>query len=370
MNSFLLNAPTARKSFSPLYKAINTTAVLPILECLLISGRKDGMTFTACDLENTFTYKTKDKPVEGEFTTCLSGKSIRHLLNNSIDPVLSVKMDKGMSKATVSSGGFSLCVELQNPDNFPKSPILSEINKSITIDAKDIYESMANSLKFISNDNLRPAMTGVCFTDWEGFLHLVSTDAHRLIYLPIMKTPHKMKGIGVIIPRKAVELFIMSFKSGPVTISVYEQYISFESSEYKLVSRLIDAKYPDFSKVIIAPDIDFCMQRKQLMSFIKIAIPFVDTLTKRISLFVNKDSITIHGGDIDFGNELNYKLPIYMISKEFLPFKFALNIKFLLDACTVKKDEYVKISHTTLPFKGMIIDDCAMVMPLMMNDTD
>jgi len=62
-------------------------------------------------------------------------------------------------------------------------------------------------------------------------------------------------------------------------------------------------------------------------------------------------------------------LPIYNPNKKIEKFYFGVNINFLQDALSVnKKDEYVYFEHMGNPTKGFVIDDCVLMMPLMLKD--
>ncbi len=68
----------------------------------------------------------------------------------------------------------------ENPDNFPKEPAADETS-SFTITSSALVTAINKTLFAVSNDDLRPAMTGVYFEMTKDALQFVSTDAHRLV---------------------------------------------------------------------------------------------------------------------------------------------------------------------------------------------
>lgn len=366
MSTFMLHAPSVRKKLSPLLRVINSTTVLPILETVVIEAG-EYITFTATDLENLLTLSVDALHSEGDFKFCLHGKKLMQVLNNSLDDSVSFKVGKG--KVKIENGGFNLSSETPLVDNFPKTPVIDKF-KEFTIDCKEIYTHFLNALQFVSNDDLRPALTGIWLGDHKGELFITGTDAHRMYYGRVMKTPGSLSKLSSIIPKRGVRCFLDIFKTGPVNIRISDQHIEFYQTGARLISRLIDARYPDWPSVLPDNNISFEMQRKNLVSFLKMAAPFVNPSTSQITFTINNNGIGISGGDKDFGEELNYKMPVYNCNAIFPPFRFAVNLKFLSMIANLKKDEYCKFLHSGLPTKAIIVDDCCLLMPLMLNDID
>lgn len=366
MPTFLLNAPAVKKALNPLFSVINSSSVLPILASVMIEG-KEKLFITASDLENTLTVSITPDHMEGDLSFCFSGRSLKQLLNASMEELVSFRIIK--DKIRIQNGYFSLSKEIQNVDNYPKSPVLSKY-KSMLVPGKKISAHLSNAIKFVSNDDLRPSMTGVYITDWNGKIYIVSTDAHRLYFDSIMDTPADLAGIKLIIPKKGAYLFLQAFSKDAVEIRFDENYIQFLQGGKTLTSRLIDANYPDWQRILPDNDLLFGMQRKNLLSFLKMARIFVNGSTNQIILVINNQGITISGGDNDYGDEINYTMPIYNCNKDFGPFRFAVNLRFLQEIASLSNDEYCVFSHSGLPTKAMIIDKCCILMPLMINDLD
>lgn len=363
---FQLNAAESYKLFTPLFSAIRNTTVLPILETVMVrSIDNHTIEFSVSDLENSMIITSKNDTVGDAFAFCLHGTCLKKVLLNTLDPFVGFSPVK--EKVKITTGAFNLSYDTLLIENFPKAPVI-ENARSIVLDVKEIYTHLLHALKFVSHDDLRPSMTGVCLIDWKDELYVVSTDAHRLYFKSIMKTPDVLKGIKAIIPAKGISLFLQAFKKGAVQISITDNFIEFKNQEVSLISRLIDARYPDFWTVIPENELLFGMHRKQLSAFLKLASPFVNGWTNQIIFDVSMYGIKVSGGDADFDNELEYTMPIYNINMDFQPFQFAANLRLLQDIVLISKDEYCIISHSGTPTKAMIIDDFTLLMPLMTNN--
>lgn len=281
-----------------------------------------------------------------------------------LDDCIAVALHK--QKVSFNSGGFLLSVPANSVSEFPKSPILDS-PKVLILDAGMLHKELSKAIRFVSKDDLRPAMKGVCLIDYNKELYIVATDAHRMYWSGIIKTPANLSGVSAIISQKCVRLFIEIFKTGSVEISLTGQYIRFETAAYSLISRLIDCKYPDFYTVIPKNTIQFCCKRKQLISFFRMAAPFVSQSSNRVNLEVKNDVINLTGDDADFQNELSYKMPVYHTENMPDSLVFSINLKSLRDQLSISDDEYCKFLHSGNPMKPIVIDDHSLLMPLMTN---
>ena len=68
----------------------------------------------------------------------------------------------------------------ENPDNFPKEPAADDTT-SFTMTSSALVTAINKTLFAVSNDDLRPAMTGVFFELDKNDVQFVATDAHRLV---------------------------------------------------------------------------------------------------------------------------------------------------------------------------------------------
>lgn len=369
MSNILLNVYSVKKLLASLFGVINHSTVLHILEDVKIETKGDQVSFTTSDLENVLTITTSQLHKEGSSAFCLKASVLKQFLNNALSETLSLNVSKLKDRVAVQNGEFSLSWPIENIDDYPKIPVIDGA-RIFNIDVKELRSRFMCAIKFASNDDLRPAMTGVCLTDYNNELYVVATDAHRLYFDGIMKTPLDVKYLNIILPKKGVITFLQSFAKGMVEVAISKTHIQFKQENKCLISRLIDARYPDWPQILPNNELEFSMQRKNLLAFLRMAVPFVNRSTNTIILVVNTMGITVSGGDIDFSTEFNYKMPIYNCNLEFAPFRFGVNLKFLMQIAEISNDEYCKFSHAGLPFKSMIIDNHCLLMPLMLNDID
>lgn len=365
----IINPKALLKKLKPFGKVIIATAVMPILESLHFLIKEQIATIAGTDLETCMVVEYKVEHAQGEeFSFIVDYKMLIGFLSDCEDAPAVFEYTPSAEMLYIKQEDFRLRLRSDDPVNYVKLPVVNEVH-CMTMDTKEFLPVLSCAVRFSSNDDLRPAMTGVCIHDNpQRGLTVVSTDAHMLYWKSVSsKTPETMKGTQFIIPSRSIHAMAECIKGKQFTLIHGEVNSSIESDEYKVYFRHIDARYPDYEVLLKMPEVFFFLKRKQLAAFLKLALHFVNKSTNQIIFGVEKESIKTQGGDVDFDFEFSYKVPIYNSSKPDMAFYFALNGKMLTKAIGTVKDEYVKV-HTSMKETGaFLIDECVLVMPLMLN---
>lgn len=140
---------------------------------------------------------------------------------------------------------------------FPELPIVKS-DESFELEQKILRDMIAKTSFAISHDPNRNALTGSLFlTDTDKghtpSISMVSTDGHRLAVITKDLPSGTTAPIAfeVIIPFKTVmEVKKLCDSEGPVHIGFGNNQIIFSKENTTLISRLIDAQFPDYKQVI------------------------------------------------------------------------------------------------------------------------
>lgn len=367
---FSINIKKCRLLFEPLFKTINSNTVLPILEDILVGSGNGTISYTITDLENITTVELPAK-TQQPFWMMLPGIELKYLIRHCICESLEVSLSEkpGHPDIYVKSENFQLRLPANRPQDYPK-PVIIENEKTFAIDTKDLIPELVNALKFVSHDWLRPAMTGINFTNIDGYLFVASTDAHKMYWKQICKTPKGFKEADFILSEKAAKLILLMSKGEKdVSIDLAPPHLRFRFHGKSITTKLLDAKYPNFQAVIPPPyPLRISLHRRKLQQAIEICLPFTNKSTYQINLTVRPNEIKIDGGDKDFSIDFEHKLLVYKTNLDtFTPFSFGVNARFLLTAISCSKEEFVTIDTSMTPLKAIIVDTHALVMPLMIN---
>src|ERR1700745_4281920 len=175
---FIVSSSALLKQLQQISGVINANTVLPILEDFLFEIEKNKLTVVATDLETVMKIHL-DIEAKDSGRVCIPSKILLDSLKSIADQPLTFNIDKNFGiEITSDNGKYKVMGE--NPDNFPKEPV-SDDTSSFTISSSALVTAINKSLFAVSNDDLRPAMTGVFFEMDKKGLTCVATDAHRLV---------------------------------------------------------------------------------------------------------------------------------------------------------------------------------------------
>jgi len=199
---FIVSSSQLLKQLQHINGVINANTVLPILEDFLFEVEKNKLTVVATDLETVMRVQL-DIEAKDSGKVCIPARILMDSLKNIPDQPLTFNIDKNFSiEITSDNGKYKVMGE--NPDNFPKEPAADDTT-SFTMTASALVTAINKTLFAVSNDDLRPAMTGVYFELNKDFIQFVATDAHRLVRYKRTDV-NCPKQDSFIVPRKPLNL--------------------------------------------------------------------------------------------------------------------------------------------------------------------
>src|SRR4026209_1116441 len=175
---FIASSSSLLKQLQHISGVINANTVLPILEDFLFEVEKNKLTVVATDLETVMRVKL-DIEAKESGKVCIPARILMDSLKNIADQPLTFTIDKNFGiEITSDNGKYKVMGE--NPDNFPKEPAADD-TASFTSTSSALIIAISKTLFAVSNDDLRPAMTGVFFELDKKGMQCVATDANRLV---------------------------------------------------------------------------------------------------------------------------------------------------------------------------------------------
>jgi DNA polymerase-3 subunit beta len=261
----------------------------------------------------------------------------------------------------------------ENAIDFPRIPPL-KAQDEITIPANVLSRAINSTLFATSNDDLRPAMTGVLFEFTENSTTFVSTDGHRLVRYRRMDIVSEADA-KLIVPKKALTLLKSALPSDStdVLMSYTVQNAYFKFDNHSLICRLIDERYPDYEAAIPASN-PFVMviPRTDFMASLKRVSLYANKTTHQIRLKISEKEVVIMGEDLDFSNEGADHLDCEYDGDAL---EIGFNARFLTEMLSNLESNLVEL-HLAAPNKqGLLLprnkdaseDVLMLVMPVMLN---
>ena len=368
---FIVSSSTLLKHLQQISGVINANTVLPILEDFLFEIQDKKLSLVATDLETVMRVEMEvESKANGKI--CIPARILMDSLKNISDQPLTFNIDKNFAVEITSDNG-KYKVMGENPDNFPKAPVADDAN-SFTANSAALLNGINKTLFAVSNDDLRPAMTGVFFELTKGALQFVSTDAHRLVRYKRNDASGSATD-NFIVPKKPLSLLknILPANDDELTVSYNSNHFFVTHQSTRLSCRLIDARFPDY-KVVIPVDNPYklTVNKNDFQSALRRVSIFSNKSTNQVVLSINGSELQLAAQDIDFSFEGNERMNCQYDGEDL---QIAFNAKFLIELLNATDSEEITIELST-PNKAAIIkpntqDEAEellmLVMPLMLN---
>jgi DNA polymerase-3 subunit beta len=350
---------------------INSNTVLPILEDFLFEVEKNKLSVVATDLETVMRVQL-DIEAKDTGKVCIPAKILLDSLKNIPDQPLTFNIDKNFGVEITSDNG-KYKVMGENPDNFPKEPAADDTT-SFKATSSALITAITKTLFAVSNDDLRPAMTGVFFELDKKGMQCVATDAHRLVRYKRTDISCP-KTDSFIVPKKPLNLLKSALPSSDeeITISYNTNHLFVKHGTTQMSCRLIDARFPDY-KVVIPTDNPYrlVVNKNDFQGALRRVAIFSNKSTNQVALNIAGSELELTAQDIDFSFEGDERMKCQYDGEDLM---IAFNAKFLIEMLNAADSDEIKVELST-PTKAGIIkpteqdkeeDLLMLVMPLMLN---
>lgn len=279
---------------------VTTRSTLPVLYNVFLKAEKDRLWLTATDLEVTVRTSVEAKIARTGGTTLPARRFLsicRELPANEIE--LDVD-DKNL--ASIRAGASFYKIIGISEDEFPPLPKFQG-NRAYTLDQKIFKTMLASTHYAASPDTSRPALSGVLTSFRGGKLNVVATDGRRMaMWDHELDTTKETEG-DYIIPAKTVTELLRSLgEEGDIRIQVAETQIAFEYGPILVMSKLIDAAYPNFRQVIpTEAGQRITMESELLQSAVRRVALLLSDKSNSVTLHFSKDTLEVSASSSDVG---------------------------------------------------------------------
>ena len=249
------NSSDLLKALNHIHGIVEVRHTLPILSNIVLSAENNELSLSSTNLDIFCSDKIDAEIVNsGEISVpAITFFEIVKRLPSGSDVILS--MGDEDTELILKCGRSKFNLSTLRTEDFP---ILSDKDLSTNfVISADELSRMIDKTKFaISNEETRYYLNGIFFHKAESnsikCLRAVATDGHRLAQYDIPLPQGAEEITGIIIPKKTVfELRkVLDDADGDVSVSLNENKIKFSFNNLKIISKVIDGTFPDYTKVI------------------------------------------------------------------------------------------------------------------------
>ncbi|MDB2344728.1 DNA polymerase III subunit beta [Pelagibacteraceae bacterium] len=342
---FVVKRDTLLKSLNFVQGVVEKKNTLPILSNVLLQLKDNKLSIVATDLDIVFYNEISDVKIINEGSTTTSAAILYDILrkiSSNSELNFDLKSENKLSLKSDSADFNLLCLPT---DNFPS--FVDEFEgQEIALDKNRFLKLLNKTRISISNDDTRHYLNGIFLhlTEAHGrhFLTGVATDSHRLSSssLEIESTNNFS---SLILPRKTVFQLcsLLSETTDSLTMQSSENKIKFTLGKIRLISKVIDGKFPDYKQVVPATnDKILNVPSKEFINSIERVASVSLDRKEGVKLKIDKDNIqlSVNSANSGEGNETikaDYNSESLNIS---------FNSKYLIDIASEIENKNLKMN--------------------------
>jgi len=348
-------------------RVIGKQIALPILENILLETEKGMLRMSATNLEIGVFIKVGAK-IEGEGSLTVPAKLLGNFVGNlPNNGNITLEIKEQLMK--VESGSFSAKIKGLSSQDFPIIPE-TKGDFLFSISGEVIKEIIPKLLTSVSIDSTRPELSGVNLIFREKEIHLASTDSFRLTegIVPIKMenqdsyTLFTAKNPSVIIPANTLSEVVRTVDQGvdEVKVIVEESQIFFQIGNVRIVSRLINGKYPEYKQIMPETFASKAfMNKEELIRAVRIASFFTESKAGEVTFVLKpgEQKAEIKAQSAEKGENS----ASFMLAGDGPNQEIVFNPRYILDGInTISSPEVALLSNsasTPVALRAMVAED-------------
>ena len=318
---------------------------LPILSNVLLQLKDKKLSIVATDLDIIFYDEIHDVKITTEGSTTTSAAILFDILrkiSSNSEISFDLKSENKLSLHSENSDFNLLCLPTDNFPTFKDDFEGEEINLN-----NNTFLKLLNKTKIsISNDDTRHYLNGIFLhiTEAHGrnFLTGVATDSHRLSSSSL-EIDKNSNFSSVILPRKTIFQLctLLAESQDALVMQISENKIKFTLGKIKLISKVIDGKFPDYKKVVPSTNNKtLTLPCKDFINSIERVASVSLDRKEGVKLIINKDNVQLSVNSANSG-EGNEKIKANFDSESL---NISFNSKYLIDIASEVEDKNIKMN--------------------------
>ena len=249
---FAIDKNILLENLNHVIKGISTKNVIPVLNGVKFELTDSGLSLTASDSELTINALIEAKEItniESTGTIIIQSKFLIDIIRKLPSDIINFEMiDSLKIRIYTENAEFSLnCLDSQD---YPS--LKMEEHKDPVVLNGNVLKSLINQTVFaISNQELRPLLTGVNVTIVGNELVFIATDSYRLAKKNVKLDTPLVTDINIVIPGKNImELEKIITDDEAVEMHIFNNKVLFKYKNIKFQTNLLSGTYPNTTNLI------------------------------------------------------------------------------------------------------------------------
>ena len=316
---------------------------IPILANVLLEANGDEtVQLLATDLEVGLRSRCVASVAKGGSIT-IPAKKLYEIVRALPDTDIKIKESaKGAVKVTAEK--FDSRMQTLPRDDFPTLPEATPETTSVSISRSGLREMVGKTQFAITGEDTRYFLNGALFVLQPTKMSLVATDGHRLalVSMPREKVEGEEQELQAILPKKTLWELARLLADGDedVRYTCGENHLFFDVDGRQLISRMIDAQFPAYERVIPKGNDKFVeFDRDRLTSAIKRVALLSSERSRAVKFRIDKNKVDITSSSPEVGEATE----ALTVEYEGDLVEICFNAQYILDFLGVADSESVRL---------------------------
>ena len=360
-----INREALLKPLTNVTSIVERRHTLPILSNLLLVAKDNQIQLTATDLEMQISLSV-ETTFNGELSTTISAKKFLDICRSLPDSV-EIDMVTTASRMTVKAEKSRFNLQTLPAADYPVMTKGMSADVIVTI-SQIALKKLLKQVEFsMAQQDIRYYLNGLLLEVADDSLIAVGTDGHRLSFAST-KLDKKYEKNDIIVPRKTVlELIkLLNDTDDKVEIEINANQVNFAFANIRLISKVIDGKFPDYHRVIpTGHQNSFSINRAMILTAMLRASILSNEKYRGIRMVITQNNLKLISTNTE-QEEAEEELDIDY-AKDGLDIGF--NVTYLIDVLNNVNDETITFSFADANSSCLItvptdIDYKYVVMPM------
>lgn len=305
---FIVSTGTLLKQLNIINGVIASKVVIPILEYILFEVEDGKLRIVGTDLEVSIQGIV---PVESKENgkIAVPAKMIIDILKSLPEQPVTFTINEITNSIELTSDNGKYKITGEIADDFPKFPII-ENALEYKVPAQVLLTGIVSTHIAISNDDLKPALTGMLVEMTGNGLNFVATDGNKLVKYS-RKDLTSEDATSFILPRKALNVLKNSLSDTDTDVEILYNRVNamFRIGDITIVCRLIDEKFPDYNSAIpVELPNKLTVNRNDFINSLKRLQIFANKTTYQVKFNISGNELQLTSQDLDYANEAHERL--------------------------------------------------------------
>ncbi len=306
---FTINKTVFTSGLQKVQGVAGTSSTLPILSCALLEAADGKIRISGTSLDISIR-GLFDAEVEKPGAVAVNAKKLYEIVRELPEDSVRVESGEG-NQVKVASGKAVFKLSGVDKNDFPAFPEIDPVKAGmVSIEVPALIDMIKKVACAAAENDVRAVLDGVLVTMGQNGAgiktRLVATDGHRLAMLDRVISGKREDGVGVIVPKKAMNELRKFIESGltqtEVTVGFTGNQMIVKKGDALFLSKMIDGSFPNYLNVIPARNNkEAIVSRESFLGALRRVSILTNSQTKQMGLEVGENKLRFFAKSHDAG---------------------------------------------------------------------